>query len=50
MLPTLSHGDVLVVDKWAYAKATPQRGDVVLARCQGELLVKRIVGLPREEL
>ena len=50
MLPTLSPGDLLVVDKWAYRTVTPRRGDVVLARFRDELILKRIVGLPGEEV
>jgi signal peptidase I len=50
MLPTLQPGDVLVVNKWAYRKAAPRRGDLVVIRDHGDLMIKRIVGLPGEEV
>jgi signal peptidase I len=50
MLPTLTSGDLLLVDKWAYKKADPHRGDVVVIRYAKELIVKRIVGLAGEEV
>jgi signal peptidase I len=50
MLPTLHSGDLLLVDKWAYNKAEPRRGDIVSARYGGERIVKRIVGLPGETI
>lgn len=50
MLPTFATGDLLVVNKWAYRSRDPQRGDLVVARCQTDSMVKRVVGLPREEV
>jgi signal peptidase I len=50
MLPTLAPWDLMVVDKRAYANAEPQRGDIVLARDGMDMIVKRIVGLPGEEV
>lgn len=50
MLPTICPGDLLVVDKWAYSDSDPRRGDLVVVQGRDELLVKRIVGLPGEEL
>jgi signal peptidase I len=50
MLPTLKSGDVLLVDRLAYKNTEPHRGDIVIARYAAELIVKRIVGLPGEEL
>jgi signal peptidase I len=50
MRPTLESGDVLVVNKQAYCGHEPRREDIVVARYKGELVVKRIVGLPGEEL
>lgn len=60
MLPTVQIGDRILVDKMAYdlrlplthisllRLGEPQRGDIVTidSRQAGELLVKRIVGLP----
>ena len=50
MAPNLATGDVLLVNRWAYRHAEPQRGDIVLARTPGGLIVKRVVGLPAEEV
>jgi signal peptidase I len=50
MAPTLESGDLLLVERSFYQKADPHRGDVVLARLRGELITKRVVGLPHEEV
>jgi signal peptidase I len=50
MLPSLAQGDLLLVNKCAYRKTEPLRGDVVVARNRGTFIVKRIVGLPGEEV
>ncbi len=50
MLPSLRPGDVMLIDKHAYGSVTPSRGDVVIAHYHDGLIVKRIVGLPGEEL
>jgi signal peptidase I len=50
MLPTLASGDLLLVDKNAYKTTEPHRGDIVVARNASSLIVKRIVGLPGEEV
>ncbi len=50
MLPTLRPGELLIVDERAYDCAEPQRGDIVAARYSGQWVVKRIVGLPGEEV
>lgn len=50
MLPTFKTGDVLLVDRRAYVAEQPRRGDLVVARYQGGLVVKRLVGLPGEEI
>jgi signal peptidase I len=39
-----------LVDKLAYQDSEPQRGDVVVAQHRRQLLVKRIVGLPGEQV
>jgi signal peptidase I len=46
----LRQGDVLLVRTHAYERAEPLRGDLVLAQVDGEILAKRIVGLPSEVL
>jgi signal peptidase I len=50
MEPTLRAGDVLIVDRAAYRGATPVRDDIVVVRYRGEPMVKRVVGLPGEEV
>jgi signal peptidase I len=50
MAPTYSHGDINVINHLAYRKSEPARGDVVAVRWEKELLVKRIVGVPGEEV
>jgi signal peptidase I len=48
MRPGLHTGNLLLVNKRAYQYTPPRRGDIVLARYHGELIVKRVVGLPGE--
>ena len=54
MEPSYSEGDFLLVDKISYRFGDPSRGDVVILRNpddpKGNLLIKRIVGLPGETL
>ena len=50
MLPTLKPGDVLLIDKRAYQQFEPGRGDIVVAHSSAGLVVKRVVGLPGEEV
>lgn len=50
MLPGLRSGDLVLVDKLAYRAKDPERGDIVVAREGDGLIVKRIVGLPGEEV
>jgi len=50
MLPTLKPGDVLIVDRRAYDQTDPGRGDIVVARYGKDWVVKRVVGLPGEEV
>jgi signal peptidase I len=50
MLPTLEHGELLVVSRFAFRATEANRGDVVLARLGNEFLAKRVVGLPGEKV
>jgi signal peptidase I len=51
MLPNYHNGSRHFVNKTAYWTARPQRGDVVGLRApDGDILIKRIVGLPGEEV
>ena len=50
MQPTFRTGDLLVVWKRAYRTAEPHRADIVVSRYRNDLIVKRVVGLPGEEV
>lgn len=50
MLPTLTSGSLLVIDKRAYGAVEPERGDIIVARHAGGLIVKRVVGFPGEQV
>ena len=50
MLPTLEPGELLLVSRRAYRHTEPQRGDIVMARYGADFILKRIVGLPTEEV
>ncbi|HZR15994.1 MAG TPA: signal peptidase I [Verrucomicrobiae bacterium] len=50
MWPTLASGDLLLLDRWAYVHKDPSRGDIIVGRMGRDLLVKRVVGLPGEEI
>ncbi|MBX3744044.1 MAG: signal peptidase I [Verrucomicrobiae bacterium] len=50
MSPTFRSGDLLIVNRLAYRDAPPRRGDVVVASHRDDTLVKRVVGLPGEEV
>lgn len=50
MLPTLASGELLLVDKRAYLRRPPRRGEIVVARYGNEFITKRIVGLPGERV
>jgi signal peptidase I len=50
MLPALRAGQIAGVNKLAYIRHPPQRGDIVSVWNGTEFMVKRIVGLPGEEL
>jgi signal peptidase I len=48
MLPTYQDGGVNLVNRLAYARSEPKRGDVVAIRLAGQsvMYLKRVVGLP----
>ena len=48
MAPTLQDGDTLLLDQFYFREM--RRGDVVVLDRQGEQLVKRVVGLPGDQL
>ena len=50
MAPTLTAGDRFLLNRFAYLHREPQRGELVVLKDPetGELIVKRIIGLPCE--
>lgn len=53
MYPTFKGGEAVLVYRWAYRWHPPQRGDIVIfhpRRFPGEEYIKRVVGLPGEEV
>jgi signal peptidase I len=50
MAPTYRDGSYNFVNKLAYSRTPPQRGDVIALEAEGELLLKRIVGVPGEKV
>lgn len=52
MLPTFREGSVHVINRLAYRRQPPARGDIVAVRTSGEtvMYIKRIIGLPGETL
>jgi signal peptidase I len=52
MMPTYKNGGVNFINRWAYARHHPLRGDVVSIRFAGPhvMLLKRIIALPGERV
>jgi signal peptidase I len=50
MQPTLRGGQLAWVNKLAYRSRPPRRGDIVVVRTPQNWIVKRILGLPGEEI
>lgn len=52
MEPTLNSGERRILKRWVYATGAPARGDIIAINRMnnGELAVKRIVGLPGETI
>lgn len=52
MLPTYASGRLTLVNRMAYIRSSPRRGDIVAIRLAGPRVVyiKRVVGLPGERL
>ncbi len=51
MAPTLRPGDRYLINIRAYSRRPPKRGDVVVFRTpDGEFWVKRVIGLPGEQV
>lgn len=50
MKPTYENGEILIVDRTSHVRDGFKRGDIVVARTAGDVIVKRVVGLPGEEV
>lgn len=50
MLPTIEIGDHLITNRIPYYYRDPARGEVVVFYQDGEYLVKRVIGLPGDEI
>lgn len=52
MHPTLEPGNMLIVSRLNYRIGTPHRGDIIVLKDEKEnkLLVKRVMGLPKEQI
>lgn len=50
MMPTITDGERLLVDRRAFANSLPQRSDIVLYRRNDVEIVRRVVGLPGETI
>src|ERR1041385_5506617 len=51
MMPNYRDGSRHFINKLAYVSAAPQRGDVIgLHRPNGDIYIKRVIGLPGEHL
>jgi len=50
MQPTFRTGNLALVYRGAYRTAEPRRADIVVARYRNDLILKRVVGLPGEEV
>lgn len=49
MSPTLSHGDMVIINRLSYYFISPQAGDIVAFPYQGdpsEIYIKRVIGMP----
>ncbi len=53
MLPTLNHGERLLVDKISYRFVEPTRGEIIVFKNpanQKEQFIKRVIGLPGDKV
>ena len=52
MEPAINSGDYVFINKLAFTRSEPQRGDIVVANPRGDnkKLIKRIIGLPGERV
>lgn len=50
MVPTLMRGDRVLVNRFAYDVREPKRGEVVVFAGHGKDLIKRVIGLPGDQV
>lgn len=50
MSPTLTENDIVVINKLSYKLHKINRGDVVIASVSDKYMIKRVIGLPGDEL
>ena len=50
MYPTLEEGDIMILNKTAYYFNKPKRFDIVVVHMPDEYLIKRVIGLPGEQI
>ena len=50
MVPTLNNGDYMILNEIGYRMNGLKRFDIVVANIDGEMLIKRVIGLPGEKI
>ena len=50
MYPTLKDKDIMILDETAYYFKDIKRFDIVVVKAPGELIIKRVIGLPGEKI
>lgn len=50
MEPTLHHKDIMILNKTAYYFSEPKRFDIVVVKTDKNYIIKRVIGLPGEEI
>lgn len=50
MLPTLKENDIMILNKLAYKSKEIKRFDIVVIKAHGELIIKRVIGLPGDKI
>ena len=50
MVPTLNDGDYMILNEIGYRMNGLKRFDIVVANINGEMLIKRVIGLPGEKI
>lgn len=50
MVPTLQPKDIMILNRTAYYTKNPKRFDIVVVNLEEEKVIKRVIGLPGEEI